>query len=84
MQPTKANGAIEPIMTLAWTRMSRASYGVVIVGTGDQMTPVNYARYMADHIPNAQLAIIEGAGHMVAVEAPQEVADRVDTWLATL
>jgi pimeloyl-ACP methyl ester carboxylesterase len=45
----------------------------VVVGAEDQMTPVKYARYLADHLPDAELTVIEGAGHMVMVEQPEAV-----------
>jgi len=45
----------------------------VIVGSEDRLTPVKYARYMADHLPDAELTIVEGAGHMVMVEQPEPV-----------
>jgi len=57
---------------------------LVLVGTADQMTPGKYARHLAENIPGAQLALVEGAGHMVALEAPQKVAALVDDWLQTL
>ena len=57
---------------------------LVVVGTADQMTPEKYARHMAETIPNAQLVLVEGAGHMAPIEMPQEVADVVDSWLGTL
>lgn len=57
---------------------------LVLAGTADQMTPEKYARYLAENIPGAQLALVEGAGHMVAIESPQQVAALVDDWLGTL
>ncbi len=46
---------------------------LVVCGTEDRLTPVKYARYLADHLPDARLVTIEGAGHMVMVERPAEV-----------
>ena len=45
----------------------------VIVGAEDRLTPVKYARYLADHLPGAELTVVEGAGHMVMVERPEPV-----------
>ncbi|NIS79935.1 MAG: alpha/beta fold hydrolase [Anaerolineales bacterium] len=53
----------------------------VIVGTDDKMTPVKYSRYLEEHLPDARLEIIEGAGHMVMLERPGEVADVVKAFL---
>jgi pimeloyl-ACP methyl ester carboxylesterase len=50
---------------------------LVISGTADKLTPVKYARYLAEHIPDARLVTVEGAGHMVMLERPQQVADAV-------
>ncbi len=45
----------------------------VVVGVDDRMTPVKYARYLTDHLPDAELTVVEGAGHMVMVEQPEAV-----------
>jgi pimeloyl-ACP methyl ester carboxylesterase len=50
---------------------------LVIAGAVDQLTPVKYARFLAEHIPSARCVIIEGAGHMVMLERPAEVAKAV-------
>jgi pimeloyl-ACP methyl ester carboxylesterase len=57
---------------------------LVVVGTADQLTPPKYAGYMVESLPNAELALVEGGGHMVAVEMPQDVANIVDNWLGGL
>ncbi|MDY6875474.1 MAG: alpha/beta hydrolase [Chloroflexota bacterium] len=54
---------------------------LVIVGTADQLTPPKYARFLAEQIPEAQLVLIEGAGHMVMLERPQEAARAVREFL---
>lgn len=50
---------------------------LVICGADDQMTPVRYAQYLATSIPDAQLCVIPGAGHMVMLEQPQLVAENM-------
>jgi len=55
---------------------------LVIGGTADQMTPFKYAGFLAEKIPGAKLARIEGAGHMVMLEQPELVARYVDQFLA--
>lgn len=57
---------------------------LVISGTHDKMTPLKYGQYLADNIPNAKLAIIENAGHMLGLEQPQQVAKIVADWLERL
>jgi pimeloyl-ACP methyl ester carboxylesterase len=48
---------------------------LLITGSTDQMTPPNRAEYLCDQIAGAQLRIVEGAGHMVMTEQPDEVAE---------
>ncbi len=48
---------------------------LVICGREDKLTPVKYSEYLQQNIPNARLKIIEGAGHMVMLEAPEAVTD---------
>lgn len=45
----------------------------VITGTQDRLTPVKYARYLAEHLADAELTLIEQAGHMVMLEQPARV-----------
>ncbi len=47
---------------------------LLISGSADRMMPPNRAEYLRDQIEGAQLHILEGAGHMVMVEQPDEVA----------
>jgi pimeloyl-ACP methyl ester carboxylesterase len=44
---------------------------LVIVGEQDTITPVAEARTMFERIPNAQLEIIAGAGHLSNLEQPE-------------
>jgi pimeloyl-ACP methyl ester carboxylesterase len=43
-----------------------------IVGSQDRMTPPKYSEYLHSQISGSQLAIIEGAGHMLPLEKPEE------------
>ena len=54
---------------------------LVIGGTADQMTPPKYATFLAERIPGARLALVEGAGHMVMLERESEVARPVEQFL---
>lgn len=57
---------------------------LVINGTADRMTPLKYGRFLADQIPDAQLLIVEDAGHMVTLEKPEAVAAAVRRFLDEL
>jgi 3-oxoadipate enol-lactonase len=46
-----------------------------LVGELDEETPPTYAYAIADRIPGAELAVVEGAGHLLNVEAPDTVND---------
>jgi len=54
---------------------------LVVAGSADRLTPVEYSHHLAEHISEAQIAIIEGAGHMVMLERPVEVAEGVQHFL---
>jgi pimeloyl-ACP methyl ester carboxylesterase len=45
---------------------------LVVCGDDDKMTPPDMSRLIADKIPGAKLALIEGAGHYVMREKPAE------------
>ena len=57
---------------------------LVIAGTADQLTPLKHAKFLAEKVPGARLAVIEGAGHMVMLEQPEQVARHVEQFLAAL
>lgn len=46
---------------------------LVICGRNDKLTPVKYSEYLRDNLRQARLEIIEGAGHMVMLEQPEEL-----------
>ncbi|MFW6052125.1 MAG: alpha/beta fold hydrolase [Myxococcota bacterium] len=47
---------------------------LVVGGTEDVLTPVKYARYLADHLPDARLELLDGEGHMLPMERPERLA----------
>jgi pimeloyl-ACP methyl ester carboxylesterase len=49
----------------------------VLVGTRDRLTPVRSGRQLAAAIPDADLVILPGAGHMLPLEAPDRIIDAV-------
>lgn len=57
---------------------------LVISGTDDVMTPVKYARYLADKIEGAKLVIIEGTTHFVFLERPEEVNRAIEEFICDL
>jgi pimeloyl-ACP methyl ester carboxylesterase len=57
-------------------RMGEIEVPVLVVnGTADRLTPVKYARFLAEQIRDARLVTVERAGHMVMLERPDEVGE---------
>jgi len=54
---------------------------LVICGREDRFTPVKYSQYLAGSIPGAGLVLVEGAGHMVMIERPDEVNEAIDIFV---
>jgi pimeloyl-ACP methyl ester carboxylesterase len=46
---------------------------LVIWGAADRVVPPEHGRAYADHIPGARLAIVENAGHLPQLEAPDQL-----------
>ena len=44
---------------------------VVVVGDQDDILPVDEARQIAESAPNGKFEVVEGAGHVVSVDAPE-------------
>jgi pimeloyl-ACP methyl ester carboxylesterase len=55
---------------------------LVVVGTEDRLTPLKYATYLYDHLSQATLVEIEGAGHYLQHETPEELAAALRDWRA--
>jgi pimeloyl-ACP methyl ester carboxylesterase len=56
---------------------------LIFAGTEDRMTSLKFGQYLQSHIADAELVVLEGAGHMMALEQPQRVAEAVQAWLHT-
>ncbi|MCK5053923.1 MAG: alpha/beta hydrolase [Anaerolineales bacterium] len=57
---------------------------LILCGEQDQLTPLKYARHLDEEIPESTLVLLEGAGHMVILERPLEVAEAVGNFLASI
>jgi pimeloyl-ACP methyl ester carboxylesterase len=55
---------------------------LIVVGTEDRLTPPKYATYLYDHLSQATLVEIAGAGHYLPHEAPEELAAALHDWRA--
>ena len=54
---------------------------LILCGEDDTLCPTERHELMASLMPNARLAVIEDAGHLVTLEQPQLVVDEMVTWL---
>ncbi|MBN1146287.1 MAG: alpha/beta hydrolase [Anaerolineales bacterium] len=54
---------------------------LIVCGEDDRMTPLRYAQFLADSLPNATLETVPGAGHMVMLEQPQAVTAALSAFL---
>jgi pimeloyl-ACP methyl ester carboxylesterase len=54
---------------------------LVVCGADDQLTPLRYAQFLSSAIPNAWLSVIPHTGHMLMLEQPRLVADRLLAFL---
>lgn len=54
---------------------------LIVAGTNDALTPAKYAEYMAANIPENELHVIEGAGHMLVMERVAELAEWIEEFV---
>ena len=57
---------------------------LVLIGNDDQLTPVKWSQYLADHIPNSTLLVIKDAGHFIMVEQPSQLNKAIAAFLKSL
>ena len=55
---------------------------LVLCGRQDQVTPLALSEEMATLLPDAQLVVVETAGHMTTLEQPDAVKAAVAGWLS--
>ena len=54
---------------------------LVLCGENDQLTPADRSHELAAAIPGAELALLPQCGHMLTMEQPEAVNDRLLHWL---
>ncbi|MEP4558948.1 alpha/beta fold hydrolase [Cobetia amphilecti] len=54
---------------------------LVLCGDGDRLCPPERHTYLAEHIPDADLMILEGVGHLSTLQAPAVVSQSLANWL---
>ena len=54
---------------------------LAIVGDVDNMTPPKYSQYLAAHLPDCRISVIEGTGHLAFMEKPDQVNRAIEGFL---
>jgi pimeloyl-ACP methyl ester carboxylesterase len=57
---------------------------LVMCGTQDRLTPPKYATFLHERLADAELKLVDGAGHMVMLEQPGAVTQALRQWLVRL
>jgi pimeloyl-ACP methyl ester carboxylesterase len=57
---------------------------LLLYGELDERSPLKVARELHDRIPGSRLVVINGVGHSVNVEAPEEFNAQVRTFLRSV
>jgi 3-oxoadipate enol-lactonase len=66
----------------SWERLPQISAPTLVIhGTNDLVMPVGNGRILAERIPGARLVEMEGAGHLLFHEEPEQFADAVANFL---
>jgi pimeloyl-ACP methyl ester carboxylesterase len=47
----------------------------IVVGSDDRVVPMSSARQLVTQIRGAELVVLEGAGHLLAQQQPEQLAD---------
>ncbi|TFV61810.1 UNVERIFIED_ORG: alpha/beta fold hydrolase [Bacillus sp. AZ43] len=55
---------------------------LVVWGSEDTWLPLDRARRLQEAIPGAELAVIDGAGHLVQLDRPAALATTLTSWLS--
>lgn len=63
-------------------RTARAP-ALILCGAYDTITPPRRHEFMAELMPSAELVVLEEAGHLPLLEAPEAVTEALASWLAT-
>lgn len=61
------------------SRIARPS--LILVGDGDQITPVKVAEEMAGLLPNSRLVVVPDCGHLSTLERPEAVNEALKHWM---
>ena len=64
-----------------WPWLHRVSHPTLVVaGSKDPLIPAANSRLLAWRMPNATLRIVDGGGHMLAIDQPEELAELIEAF----
>jgi 3-oxoadipate enol-lactonase len=84
---TSPQGGIQALRGMMERPDSRATLStirvptLIVVGAQDEITPPEAAKAMQKAIPNSTLRIVEGAAHLVPLEAPEALHPLLGAWI---
>jgi pimeloyl-ACP methyl ester carboxylesterase len=62
----------------SWHFLDRIPHETLVIsGDDDPLIPVENPEYLASHIPNATLEIVEQAGHLMLCDDPRHLGERI-------
>ena len=87
--PTTPEGyAAQLAATSTWERLADLEHiacpTLGLHGADDRMVSTENARMLVDRIPGARLVLLEGCGHSVFTDQPQQASSAVLTFLSSL
>lgn len=57
---------------------------LLICGSEDRMTPKKFSEYLRSQIEGSRLEVVQGSGHMVTIEKPDETANLLEDFLNSI
>ena len=57
---------------------------LILAAANDEITPLEMQHLMAGRIPNAALQVLDGVGHNMKVEIPDELARRTNQFIESV
>lgn len=55
---------------------------LIVAGSDDALTPPKYAEHLAAEIPQSELHVIDGGGHMLVMERTEELARWIESFVS--
>jgi pimeloyl-ACP methyl ester carboxylesterase len=83
-ETVKKDMAAAEAMNLENAAQNLRSPTLILCGTSDIVTPLRLSEKLADLIPNAQLHVVDRAGHMLPLEAPERVNREILGFVASV